>query len=396
MSKYITESTLLEYVIELQHNYSHYATSMQELLAKYFGYDFTALFVYNTNQQINYIGLNGLDTKDFDKHYHKSVISYTNNSKKHDNIFEQMYSEKYYQLDPFQPMNLPDEFKNRYIINCIDLPCRYSFYKSEFFCKFLSLYNVKHVLALYIKYDDSHYGHILIMKRSTQIDFTSTEIELLSKLAKYISYNYKIALDLKANRRTQNLLHTYCNNISAGFSIITGNFEILEINNKMIEYCNEIDSKSDTAQSRYLLKSGEKYASVINTVKRITFDFENINVSRVTNIKIGLNTFTCTFIPYMFSSLIGGMESMYIFQIDKNSANISSSLAETCNNYSFTKREREIVEYLVQGYKNRDIAQALFISEHTVKVHIANIFKKVCVTSRTELIYKLENEAYGQ
>jgi DNA-binding NarL/FixJ family response regulator len=47
-------------------------------------------------------------------------------------------------------------------------------------------------------------------------------------------------------------------------------------------------------------------------------------------------------------------------------------------------REREICELLVQGRTNREIAQTLFISESTTKVHLRHIFEKLAVHTRAE------------
>lgn len=45
-------------------------------------------------------------------------------------------------------------------------------------------------------------------------------------------------------------------------------------------------------------------------------------------------------------------------------------------------REREVFQLLVEGMSNRKIADALFISEHTVKNHITNIFSKLSIQDR--------------
>ena len=70
-------------------------------------------------------------------------------------------------------------------------------------------------------------------------------------------------------------------------------------------------------------------------------------------------------------------------QTDRHSAN------------TFTRRlslrEREIFEYLLTGSRNKDIAQALAISESTVKKHVRNILKKTDSASRLELIRKVES-----
>jgi DNA-binding NarL/FixJ family response regulator len=51
---------------------------------------------------------------------------------------------------------------------------------------------------------------------------------------------------------------------------------------------------------------------------------------------------------------------------------------------SLTNREREVYDLLLQGLTNRDIAQALFISEATAKLHVRHILAKLGVRSRTE------------
>jgi two-component system nitrate/nitrite response regulator NarL len=48
-------------------------------------------------------------------------------------------------------------------------------------------------------------------------------------------------------------------------------------------------------------------------------------------------------------------------------------------------REREIVQHVAQGYKNKEMAEKMFISEQTVKNHLHNIFDKLGVSDRLEL-----------
>jgi two-component system, NarL family, nitrate/nitrite response regulator NarL len=48
-------------------------------------------------------------------------------------------------------------------------------------------------------------------------------------------------------------------------------------------------------------------------------------------------------------------------------------------------REKEIVQLIAQGFRNKEIAEKLFISEQTVKNHLHNIFDKLGVSDRLEL-----------
>jgi LuxR family maltose regulon positive regulatory protein len=60
---------------------------------------------------------------------------------------------------------------------------------------------------------------------------------------------------------------------------------------------------------------------------------------------------------------------------------------------SLSGREREVLDLVVQGSTNREMANALFIEETTVKVHLRHIYEKLGVRSRTEAAVRaLEEE----
>lgn len=64
-----------------------------------------------------------------------------------------------------------------------------------------------------------------------------------------------------------------------------------------------------------------------------------------------------------------------------------------CVFYGLTKREVEITLLISQGKQYKYIADDLFISLDTVKSHVKNIFKKVEVNDKTELVYRLNQES---
>jgi DNA-binding NarL/FixJ family response regulator len=49
-----------------------------------------------------------------------------------------------------------------------------------------------------------------------------------------------------------------------------------------------------------------------------------------------------------------------------------------------TEREREVLAAVAEGLTNREIGQALFISERTVGVHVGHIFDKLQVRTRVQ------------
>jgi two-component system NarL family response regulator len=67
---------------------------------------------------------------------------------------------------------------------------------------------------------------------------------------------------------------------------------------------------------------------------------------------------------------------------DQEASNASSNGRRS--EYSLTQREHDILALLAEGRSNREIAGALYLSEKTVKAHLAAIFRKLGVTNRTQ------------
>ena len=50
-----------------------------------------------------------------------------------------------------------------------------------------------------------------------------------------------------------------------------------------------------------------------------------------------------------------------------------------------TEREVEIIEYVAKGYNNREISQALYLSEGTVRNYLSTLLNKLELRDRTQL-----------
>jgi len=65
--------------------------------------------------------------------------------------------------------------------------------------------------------------------------------------------------------------------------------------------------------------------------------------------------------------------------------------AEFLSKYGITERERELILKVMQGKSNADIARELFISLPTVKTHLHNVYKKIGIDSRYELLARVRS-----
>ena len=56
-----------------------------------------------------------------------------------------------------------------------------------------------------------------------------------------------------------------------------------------------------------------------------------------------------------------------------------------------TPREREVLELMAQGFRNREIAAAFVISEATVKIHVRHVLEKLGVKTRTQAVARYQD-----
>ena len=65
---------------------------------------------------------------------------------------------------------------------------------------------------------------------------------------------------------------------------------------------------------------------------------------------------------------------------------VAALLAEHVSDETLTVREKDVLKHVADGNRNRDIAERLFISEETVKVHVKHIMEKLGANDRNEAV----------
>ena len=86
---------------------------------------------------------------------------------------------------------------------------------------------------------------------------------------------------------------------------------------------------------------------------------------------------------------------VYVDRVEREGVNSQKNNIEpkeVAVKFNLSKRETEIFLLVIQGKNNREIQDELFISYHTVKNHIYNIFQKMNVKNRYQLINIIDRE----
>ena len=95
---------------------------------------------------------------------------------------------------------------------------------------------------------------------------------------------------------------------------------------------------------------------------------------------------------YLLKKATKAISSGELWLDRKTMRNILSYESFSKREVKLTEAEKEIVSLICQGYRNKEIAQKLRVSEQTVKSHCNRIYKKVGVSDRLQLaiyVYKL-------
>ncbi|MBN1623836.1 MAG: hypothetical protein JXN10_04485 [Clostridia bacterium] len=89
--------------------------------------------------------------------------------------------------------------------------------------------------------------------------------------------------------------------------------------------------------------------------------------------------------------------SVYMFLTKHYTVNYEPPMDDLMTNadrfysqFNISEREKEIIEALAQGKTNKEIASELFISINTVKTHIKNIYRKLDIKNRVQLLHKIK------
>jgi DNA-binding NarL/FixJ family response regulator len=83
------------------------------------------------------------------------------------------------------------------------------------------------------------------------------------------------------------------------------------------------------------------------------------------------------------TQIIASLRSLLVSEEDAASEDAAIPAGPT----KLSKRQKQLILMLDQGLSNRDIAEKLEISEHTVKVHFWRLFRRLGVNSRTQALH---------
>ena len=102
-------------------------------------------------------------------------------------------------------------------------------------------------------------------------------------------------------------------------------------------------------------------------------------------------------VPFGADTILKNMNQLatcvYIIKNELQGAVMSISLLQE---FGLTKRELQLAAFVAEGKNNAEISELMGISTNTVKTHLSNVYKKLGISYRTELmnlLYKMDEES---
>lgn len=138
---------------------------------------------------------------------------------------------------------------------------------------------------------------------------------------------------------------------------------------------------------RHILRYGLFMAVLVFILKWLQWKF--LIVDNATDIYVGLIALFFTLLGIWIATQLAKprqekvIVEKEIFIPQPEDFTINETVLEKLN---LTKREYEILELLVKGHSNAEIAEILFLSLSTIKTHVSNLYDKLNVKRRAQAI----------
>lgn len=279
--------------------------------------------------------------------------------------------------------------------------------KTELYKKLLKPRGMSDFIILFLKPPNSSGYIAYIVLFADAVPFSDEDVDIVDAITASLAITEDNYVKLWNLKNEAKMLLTCTNYFPLGIMIVENLTNVTFVNDLAREYLKELGFSDERFYNAFYVN--EIY-------KRNQYDILNFGTSKPVRLKRFLFSSLSLSNPgkslsYMSGYVGNGIQHM---PIDQNNAihynemttcvyivcdkefNSSTPISDaTLKRLGLTNRECQMIEYITNGLSNQDIAEKMFISANTVKIHISSVFRKAGVKSRVELIdklYKLERD----
>ncbi len=178
-----------------------------------------------------------------------------------------------------------------------------------------------------------------------------------------------------------------------GIVVLSSSLQLLHMNRQASELCKKINQAEHTAegpkQAHGVLPTAltELSSEIIKalTVRTEAKDWEQFEVKRLA----GASESPILLRGFGLPDRSGINNARLVITMEEVGRRQQFSTEQAKERFQLTNREQAVVEHLAKGWTNKEIANALNITEQTVKEHIKHIMRKTNSTTRTGILAQI-------
>jgi DNA-binding CsgD family transcriptional regulator len=343
---------VLQFIVSIQPDAGNYRKTVLDQLRDFYGYNHMTFFIADKAGNLGDPVANNIN-----------------------NCFLEIYKQYFYKVDIFHTVNIPSHLLRKKVVSVTDIMTYEQFVNTEYYNDFFKKQDLHYQIILPLIIDEKLLGMIGIFKPKEEGEFSHKEIMVLNNVNRHIAYNLKTALFINGIQNEQFIFKSCAYQAPLGILVLGQDLSPLYFNEEASRICMDMTA-CDSVQGSISLVINIILEKIINRL------FDHVMVYGSYQIRI---------IPQIIPNSSGGIETVYIIYLNNNEKPLGKILDKINEIYSFSNREKQIIEQIYSGLSNEEIADKLFLSVHTVKTHIENIYKKMGINKRTSL-FNIINE----
>jgi DNA-binding CsgD family transcriptional regulator len=281
------------------------------------------------------------------------------------------YYEHYHKTDIFNPKNTNLWLSNK-VISITDIMTTSQYEQTEYYLDFLKSDMLYYELVLPLVANNRLIGGIGVFKQKDEDNFTDRDIVILNRLNQFIASDLWSFLEYSSILKDCQTYNSCFDETPTGIIILDKNFSIKNCNKAAEAFADKIQTPVQQFIYEIISKLSHEFDKPQLDIKFL-YKFYRINIIR------------------NLTQTICSGDSVYVIFISEKNEGKHAGTDNFQQSYDLTSREYEILELVKNGLSNEEIAEKLYISIHTVKSHMENIFKKLQVKNRTAALYKICN-----
>ena len=290
------------------------------------------------------------------------------------------YYRYYCKQDIFHPQKVAKQVLRNNVLTVTDIMSLPKFMNTEYYNDFLQAQDIHHEIAMFLMDNNQPIGVIGLYRSAREKGFSSTEINTLETISVHLSRAMAGNLQIADSQIHKELFESSAGHLPIGLLVFDRTLKIHYINDAALEVCRDFSSVGSLSSATdyfvsHLVGNNNEWQSGL----------------KKTMLSHSLKQFTVNILPAVYHHLQG--REFYTACILPAEFSLQGYLKKDNGLQGiFSRRESEVLDLVLKGLNNRQIAAQLYVSVHTVKTHLQNIYKKMGVKSRTSLCYKINTQ----